>query len=99
MSKGKSITIPQTLNRSTGKESMRQTGFSEASWGRATHAYATSARSLSKIKFDVIVQGAQEFVKPTHRSNRTTDTTDIDVDDERACLVDNSDSASGSDAD
>ena len=78
---------------------MRQTGFSDAAWGNATRGYATSARSLSKIKFDVIIQEAQEFVKPTCRSNRTTqaDTTDINVDDERACLVDNSDTASSSD--
>ena len=63
----------------------------------ATHGYATSARSLSNIKFDVIIQEAQAFMKPIRHSNRTTDTTEtINVDDEQACLVDNSDeSASG----
>jgi hypothetical protein len=99
-SKGRSITIPRTLNHSTGKESMRQTGFSDAAWGNATRGYATFARSLSKIKFDVIIQEAREFVKPIRRGNRITDTTDIgiNIDDERACLVDNSDSASSSGA-
>ena len=76
---------------------MRQTGFSDVAWGNATRGYATSAHSLSNIKFDVIIQEAQAFVKPIRRSNRTTDTTEtINVDDEQACLVDNSDESAPS---
>jgi hypothetical protein len=92
--RGKTITLPKTLNRSTGKDSRRQTGFSDISWGEASRNYAKSARTLTKAKFDVIVKEAQEFVKPIRARNRTTDAEVIDVDhvDERACLVDNSDS-------
>jgi len=93
--RGRTITLPRTLNFSTGKDSMRQTGFSDASWGKATRNYTKSARKLTKAKFDVIVKEAQEFVKPTQTRNKTTDTTeviDVDEDDERAFLVDNSDS-------
>ena len=76
---------------------MRQTGFSDVAWGNAIHGYATSARSLSNIKFDVIIQEAQAFMKPICRSNRTTDTTEtINVNDEQACLVDNSDESASS---
>jgi hypothetical protein len=95
--KGKTVTLPRTVNLSSGKESMRQMGFSDAAWGNASHSYATSARSLAKVKFDVIVKEAQEFVKPTRARNRTTDATEtinVDEDDEQACLLDNSDSES-----
>jgi hypothetical protein len=93
-SKGKAVTLPRTLNLSTGKESMRQTGFSDAAWGKATRGYATSVRSLTNVKYDAIVAAAQPFTKPTRAHNRTSDPSEvIDVDaDERACLVDNSDS-------
>ena len=96
-SKGKTVTLPRTLNLSTGKESMRQTGFSDTAWGKATRGYATSARSLTNIKFDAIIQEAQEFVKPIRTRNRITDATEIieiDDDDEQTCLVDNSESES-----
>jgi uncharacterized cupredoxin-like copper-binding protein len=99
-SKGKAVSLPRTLNLSTGKESTRQTGFSDASWGKATRGYATSISSLSKVKFEAIVKEAQVFAKPTRAHNRNSDPTDVidvDVDDERACLVDNSDSESDSD--
>jgi hypothetical protein len=93
--RGRTITLPKTLNFSTGKDSMRQTGFSDASWGKVTRNYVKSARTLDRVKFDVIIREAQEFVKPTRTRNKTTDATeviDVDEDDERACLVDNSDS-------
>jgi hypothetical protein len=95
--KGKTVTLPRTVNLSSSKESMRQTGFSDAAWGNASRSYTTSACSLAKVKFDVIVKEAQEFVKPTRARNRTTDATEtinVDEDDERACLLDNSDSES-----
>ena len=94
-SKGKAVTLPRTLNLSTGKESMRQTGFSDIAWGKATRGYATSIRSLTNIKFDAIVTAAQVFTKLTRAHNKTSDPTeviDVDADNERACLVNNSDS-------
>ncbi|KAM6497209.1 hypothetical protein JOM56_007682 [Amanita muscaria] len=91
-SKGKPISIPRTANLSSGKESMRQTGFSEVAWGKATRGYAKSAASLTKLKFDFIVQDAEESMKPIRARNKTTATISIDDDDdERAHLVDNSD--------
>jgi hypothetical protein len=95
-SKGKSIPLPRTVNLSTGKESMRQTGFSDVAWGKATRGYAISARSLVNAKFHAIIQDAKEFIKPLRSRNKTTDATEIididdDDDDERAHLVDNSD--------
>jgi len=102
-SKGKVVTLPRTVNPSTGKESMRQTGFSDAAWGKATRGYATSIRSFPNTKFDAIVTAAQVLMKPATRAqNRTSDPTeviDVDADDERACLVasDNSDLGSASD--
>jgi hypothetical protein len=99
-SKGKAVTLPRTLNMSTGKESMRQTGFSDVAWGKATRGYATSIRSLTNIKFDVIVTAAHVFTKPTRAHNKTSDPTeviDVDADNERACLVDNSDSEDDAD--
>lgn len=89
-SKGKAVTLPRTINPSTGKESMRQTGFSDTAWGKTTRSYAKSIHGLSKTKFDSIVKAAQAFAKPTRGHNRASDPTeviDVDVDDERACLV------------
>jgi hypothetical protein len=95
ISKGKAVALPRTLNLSTGKESMRQTGFSDAAWGIVTRSYATSVSGLSNAKFDVIVTAAQAFMKPTRAHNNlktSAEVIDVDVDNERACLVDNSDS-------
>ena len=93
-SKGKTIPLPRTVNRSTGKESTRQTGFSDIAWGKATRGYAKSARSLTDVKFNAIVQDAKEFLRPIQSRNKTTEameiiTIDDDDDDERAHLVDN----------
>ena len=95
-SKGKTIPLPRTVNLSTSKESICQTGFSDIAWGKATCGYAMSAQSLTNIKFDAIIHNAQEFMKPICSCNKTTDTTEIiniddDEDDEWAHLVDNSD--------
>jgi hypothetical protein len=89
--RGKTIILPKILNASSGKDSTRHTGFSDASWGRATRNYVVSARSLTKAKFDIIIKEAQEFMKSTRSRNKTSDAIEvIDVDelDERACLVD-----------
>ena len=96
-SKGKAVTLPRTLNLSTGKESMCNTGFSDASCGKATCRYTISINSLKDHKFDAIITAAQAFTKPTRAHNRASDHTeviDIDADNEQACVVDNSDSDS-----
>lgn len=95
-SKGKTIPLPRTVNRSTGKESMRQTGFSDVAWGKTTRSYAASARSLANVKFEAVIREAKEFLKPVRSRNKTTEAMDViniddDDDDERAHLVDNSD--------
>lgn len=92
--RGKAITLPRTLNRTTGKNSVRHTGFSDAAWGKATRSYTDSAHGVAELegKFDLIIKGAQEYMK--HTQNRATEGKEvIDVDkDERACLIYVSDS-------
>jgi hypothetical protein len=92
-SKGKTIPLPRTLNLSSGKESMRQTGFSDTAWGKETRSYIKSIQSFSTAKFDTVVKEAQEYMKPVRsRGNTTTEPINIDNDDnERAQLVDLSD--------
>jgi hypothetical protein len=95
--RGKTVDLPRTVNLSSGKESMRQTGFSDTAWGKSTRNYATSARKLAKVKFDTNVQEAQEFMKPIRARNRPpegADVIDVDEEDKQACLIDNSDSGS-----
>jgi ABC-type uncharacterized transport system permease subunit len=94
--KGKTVNLPKTMNLATAKESMRQTGFSDVAWGKATRNYAKSACSLSDAKFDIIIKEAKEFMKPIRgrKTTQATEVIDVDEDDERACLVDNSDDGS-----
>jgi len=94
-SKGKMVTLPWTLNHSTGKESMWQIGFSDTTWDKATCGYAKPVCSLVNTKFEAIIKDAQEFMKLIHACNKDpTKVINIDDDDndERACLVDNSSS-------
>jgi hypothetical protein len=91
-SKGKTVTLPRIVNHYTGKESKRQTGFNDTAWGKATRSYTTSASTLTKVKFECVIQEAQPFVnpKPTRRNKMTAtvEVIEINDDDERACLVD-----------
>ena len=57
--KGK-ISLPWTLNPSTGRESTWRTEFSDTAWGKATRGYAKSAHGLSRAKYDLIVGEAME---------------------------------------
>jgi hypothetical protein len=80
------------MNLATGKESMRQTAFSDAFWGKATRNYAKSVGLLSTAKLNTIIKEAKEFMKPVRgRKTTQTEAIDVDKDDERACLVCNSD--------
>ena len=94
-SKGKAVTLPRTLNLTTGKESMCQTGFSNAIWGKVTCSYAKSASSFTNTKFGVIVQDAWPFVNPKSTRSKTEAKEVIEIDDddnnEQGNLVDNSD--------
>ena len=96
-SKGRTVNLPRTFNLSTGRESMRQTGFNDTTWGKTTRSYVKSARSLSNAKFNAIIQAAQPFVilKPDRVRNKATDAMEVisidDSEDERAHLVYNSD--------
>jgi hypothetical protein len=73
---------------------MRQTGFSDTAWGKATCGYAKSARTLANTKFEAIVKDAQEFMKPIRARNRdpmkVININNNNNDDKRGCLVDDS---------
>lgn len=98
--KGRSITLPRTLNVSTGKDSTRQTGFSDTAWGKASRSYARSASGLSKSRFNAIIEDARVFAKPVRALNRgggtsgatRTDNVVDEEDDKRGCLIYNSES-------
>ena len=105
--RGRTIILPRSLNHSTGKISTRLTGFNGATWGKASQNYAMLARKLSKTELNVIIKEAGVFVKPTRaelndiieearmfvKSKRACDSTNaVETIDERACLVDDSDS-------
>ncbi|KAG2335812.1 hypothetical protein BDR05DRAFT_953807 [Suillus weaverae] len=102
-----SISLPKTMNQSTGKVSCRQTGFNDISWGTLTRAYAKAImKNLHEDKFEVIIASAMEFSKKkSHPGNDIDDAAvedDLDLD-EHAQLVDISDTESkgndGSDSD
>lgn len=91
-SKGKTITLPCTLNYFTSKGSRHQTGFNDAAWGKATRSYTMLVRLLTKVKFDEIIQGAQPFMnlKSNCACSKMTEATKvikINDNDEQACLL------------
>jgi hypothetical protein len=50
------ILIPRTFKCSSGKKSTRRASFSDPAWGKTSRSYAKSARALSKVKLDGIVE-------------------------------------------
>jgi hypothetical protein len=96
--KGRTITLPKTLNHSTGKQSNRQTGFNDVTWGNSMRAYAKSIRKgLTNDKFSEIMTRAKEFCKKSRRDgpDNTLDGDTINEElDERAQLMDISSSES-----
>jgi len=79
------------MNHLTSKKAHR-TAFSDTAWGNTTRHYATSARELSKAKFDDIIQGAKEYVVPKSNGARkmmtgADEVIEIDNNDVQACLV------------
>jgi hypothetical protein len=98
--KGRTVTLPKTLNHSTGKQSNRQTGFNDVTWGNSTRSYAKSIkRALTNDKFSEITTRAKEFCKKSRRVDDGPDNA-LDGDtineelDERAQLMDISSSES-----
>jgi hypothetical protein len=91
-SKGKaSIPLPRLVNQATGKESMRQTGFNDATWGRNTRAYAQTASSLSHAKFTKIIDGAMQYIagkgnRARSKGSDAMEVIDVEEDNIRACL-------------
>jgi len=53
---------PQTFNIESTNAPACQTVFSNTTWGKATHSYATSACSLMTMKFEAILQVVQWFI-------------------------------------
>jgi hypothetical protein len=71
----KNISLPKKLNLSTGKDSNRQTGFNDASWGKSTRAYVRGIdRNLSSKNFDKIISRAMEFARKSRRPEDKTET-------------------------
>ncbi|KAG1856829.1 hypothetical protein C8R48DRAFT_674801 [Suillus tomentosus] len=97
---GLALSCAATLNHSTGKVSNRQTGFNDVTWGSSTRSYVKSImRSFQDEKFQAVITSAKEFSKKSHCSgnDRAVDDAVDDEDlDERAQLVDISESESGS---
>ncbi|KAG1871595.1 hypothetical protein F4604DRAFT_1681411 [Suillus subluteus] len=95
-----SISLPKTMNQSTGKVSCQQTGFNDISWGTLMCAYAKAiVKNLCEDKFEVIVASAMEFLKKKSPGDDIDDATvedDLDLD-ERTQLVDISDTESEGD--
>src|ERR1700728_3864094 len=69
MAKGKTISLPKTLNYSMGKVSNRQTGFNDATWGKSTRSYVIGINNLSDDMFELIICHAKEFVKMSHQTH------------------------------
>ena len=89
--RGKAVVLLRSMNHLTGKES-HWTAFSDTAWGNTTRHYATSARELSKAKFDDIIQGAKEYIVPKSNGARkmmtgADEVIEINDNDVRACLV------------
>ncbi|KAG1721176.1 uncharacterized protein EDB91DRAFT_1064536, partial [Suillus paluster] len=96
-----SISLPKTMNQTTGKVSCWQTGFNDVSWGTSTRAYAKAImKNLHEDKFEVIIASAMEFSKKkSHPGDDVNDAAlkdELDLD-ERAQLVDISDTESEGD--
>ena len=73
--KGRNVTLPKTLNHSTGKISNRQTGFNDITWGETTRKYVKSIAKAYKKKpekFDEITTCAKEFSKKCRRADDGT---------------------------
>src|SRR5882762_9300662 len=79
--KGKTISLPKTLNYSTGKVSNRQTGFNDATWGKSTRSYVNSINmNLADDMFELIIHQAKGFAKTSrHTQDKSDQTANMDA--------------------
>jgi hypothetical protein len=74
--KGKTISLPKTLNYSTGKVSNRQTGFNDATWGKSTRSYVNGINeNLADDMFELIIRRAKGFAKTSRQTQDKSDRT------------------------
>ena len=74
--KGKTISLPKTLNYSTGKVSNRQTGFNDATWGKSTRSYVNGINeNLADDMFELIIRRAKGFAKMSRNTQDKSDQT------------------------
>jgi hypothetical protein len=91
--KGKraSQAITKTINVTTGRESAQEKAFTEPHWGPVTRNYLNTIKhNLREDSWSKIVARAQAYAKLGHRPNETSldGSMDVDLDDERAQLID-----------
>ena len=73
--KGWNMTLPRTLNHSTGKISNHQTGFNDITWGETMRKYVRSILKAYKKKpekFVKIITCAKEFSRKSCHANNGT---------------------------
>ena len=65
--KKRSSTIIKTINKATGKESMKMTDFNQANWAMITTGYLSSIKKTlsAKSKSNSIIKAAKSFLKAT----------------------------------
>ena len=101
--KGKAVTLPKTMNYSTGKNSKNMTGFNDGMWGGRMRSYITSINKNLKedCKFDAVISSAMEFARSSHciKDSTSAPQDNEDKEDERAQLVDRSDTESDEEGD
>ena len=92
--------LPTAMNLGTGKESTRPVAFSHGGWHEETTNYHASVKGLSDEDMDKIVTLAKEFCHAsTREANESGAGGSIDVDDDRANIVEGSGSSEPSDQD
>jgi len=93
----RAIKLPLAMNPETGKQSSRQTAFSDLGWGGPTRSYLESInRKLTNNVMKDIMDEAKEFAMTYQKKEAGNSvSTHVDPDDDRAQLAD----GSGSDLD
>jgi hypothetical protein len=79
--KGKTISLPKTLNYSMGKVSNQQTGFNNATWGKSTCLYVNGInQNLADNMFELIICQAKGFAKTSrHTQDKSNQMAKVDT--------------------
>lgn len=86
------IKLEPMVNPETGKSSSRHTAFSEVGWGHTTLAYYNSIKGLDSDTMKTIMDEAMQYAKAAERDEDAASVPEtIDLDDERANLVEGMD--------